>query len=274
MIQSISTSRGDYALDTNACNAYTNAELTIHLKLGFRRINPANGATHGTFPDSDGKPRAIVRWGDNAWNRWTQCFARSAEAYWSRRFWLVNTFSILDLECDGTVYRPNVLCRLRVSANLLENFTSHQIIDVVKLGPLERSFRSSSLLFSSDDMRPRADAQDSRGRGVLNMTHVHEVGHLLGLGHVDIGKPHCPVTGDTNAVACYGVQDTDKNSVMGAGAYVRSEHAMPWRRAMVLLTAMGNADTLTDWPPVRIQVFPRTVEEAVANKMITARPVR
>jgi hypothetical protein len=33
------TSFGDYILDTTNCNAYTNVELTIGLRVGFRRIN-------------------------------------------------------------------------------------------------------------------------------------------------------------------------------------------------------------------------------------------
>ena len=63
MKQSVSTSRGDYILDTDKCDPYTNAELTIHLKLGFRAANPEGGALRGTHNDADGKSRATVRWG-------------------------------------------------------------------------------------------------------------------------------------------------------------------------------------------------------------------
>lgn len=82
---------------------------------------------------------------------------------------------------------------------------------------------------------------DQHGAPIMQAAHVHEIGHLLGLGHVDIGKPHCPVSGDTNARACYGVADVDKNSVMGGGIRLRDEHAMPWRRAIIQLTGVGSA---------------------------------
>ena len=54
----------------------------------------------------------------------------------------------------------------------------------------------------------------------------------MGLGHVDIGKAHCPATSNTNAQKCYGVTDADKNAVMGQGMQLRGVHATPWFNAL------------------------------------------
>ena len=41
----------DAELNETVCNAYTNADLTLTLKLGFRQINPAAGAAAGAYHD-------------------------------------------------------------------------------------------------------------------------------------------------------------------------------------------------------------------------------
>jgi hypothetical protein len=115
MKQSTSTSRGDYILDTDKCDPYTNAELTIHLKLGFRAINPEGGALRGTHKDGDGQPRATLPWGAQNWQRWLQNFVRTAEHYWSGRFWLVNNFPVLEIQSGAKTYRPNEECKLKIT---------------------------------------------------------------------------------------------------------------------------------------------------------------
>jgi hypothetical protein len=97
---------------------------------------------------------------------------------------------------------------------------------------------------------------------------------LLGLGHVDIGKPHCPPGGNTNISACYGVADIDKQSVMGDGMQLRVEHANPWRRAIVQVSGKGSVTGATDWQAKLIHHYPRTLAEVAANKAIIVRPKR
>jgi hypothetical protein len=55
---STDTNWGEYALNTDCCDPYTNAELTITLRLAFRQINPSNGALTGLHHDGVNQPAA------------------------------------------------------------------------------------------------------------------------------------------------------------------------------------------------------------------------
>jgi hypothetical protein len=156
--------------------------------------------------------------------------------------------------------------------------------DVIGIGGSDYTVRSivsgregqlaSSVLYSNRDMNPVVKDFASDGRGILQSTHYHEVGHLLGLSHVDVGKPHCPSGSNLNARPCYGIADVTKNSVMGGGIRLTNEHALPWRRAITQLTGCGNLSASSDWAPARLKIFPRTIAEANAGRTITTRPVR
>jgi len=96
MKKTITTASWDATLDTTSCNRYSNADLTITVRIGFKQINPPNGALAGTYHDY-GDPNAplrkIVKWGPGAWLHWRTQFVKSAASYWNGRFWLLNNFS-------------------------------------------------------------------------------------------------------------------------------------------------------------------------------------
>ena len=129
----------------------------------------------------------------------------------------------------------------------------------------------------------------------MQRAHVHEVGHLLGLNHVDVGQPHCPASGDTNASACYGIADNDMQSVMGSGMQLRLEHAYPWRESLryfaleEIATAISSpiafalsggslslpvASLVSVWPAKRRRHYPRTEAEVRAGEEVTGRRAR
>lgn len=267
MKKSVSTSQWEAELDTGMCSRTTNAELTIKLRLGFRQINPANGAAEGTYHDygdATDTARKIIKWTPEAWNQWTMDLVASAQKYWHGRFWLLNTFPLYEFEEGGRKFRPNIWCRCRISAvhidpNVYGPWDVHHMIDVVRLHRSENWFGSHSTLYDSRDTRAVEKARDSRGRAIMQRAHVHEVGHLLGLGHVDEGKAHCPAGGNTNAAACYGVADPDRRSVMGSGMVLTTASAMPWRRAMVKITGRGNEASADDWKAATTRLYPRAL---------------
>ena len=114
MKQRLSTAEWTAELNTDVCDEYNNAELTLELRLGFRQINPAGNAASGTYHDY-GDPtepnRRIIRWTPGSWATWTENLVTSAREYWHGHFWLVNNFPVHEYDIRGTRYRPNIWCR-------------------------------------------------------------------------------------------------------------------------------------------------------------------
>ncbi|VAW79395.1 hypothetical protein MNBD_GAMMA15-1258 [hydrothermal vent metagenome] len=277
MKKRITTSSWDAVLNTDVCDEYNNADLTLTLKMGFKQINPSGGAASGTYHDY-GSPsktaRKIIRWTPTEWAKWKSHFVRSAKKFWHGKFWLINNFSEFEFERGGVKYLPNVWCKFNLIGGDASAGTYHHVIEVVRLHRSETWFGSHSRLYDSLDTRLTRKGTNSKGNAIMQRAHVHEVGHLLGLGHVDIGKPHCPSTGNTNSAPCYGVADTDKLSVMGQGMQLRAQHANPWRRAMKKITGKGNIGSQLDWSPRKTRHYPRTKAEVAANQHVTSRPKR
>jgi hypothetical protein len=93
-----------------------------------------------------------------------------------------------------------------------------------------QSFRSHMLLYDNNDLRVK---QLTRGSNFF--THVHEIGHLIGLEHPGTGLPGCTTGGEH---ACYASADGDVHGIMGKGSAVRKEYAAPWTRAASILTGV------------------------------------
>lgn len=235
MKKTINFARFSAELNTDTCDALNNAELTLTLRLGFRQINPPGTAATGTYNDygdATAPARRIARWTPATWTAWMTELTASAQQFWNGKFWLMNDAGSFTYPVGTTTYVPNIYCKIKIIAVDGGGAGSHHTIDVVRLAPGEAWFGSHARLYDSRDINSYRAETSSAGRPIMQRAHVHEVGHLLGLGHVDIGQPHCPASGDTNLSACYGVSDDSKNSVMGAGMTLHPEHAQPWREAI------------------------------------------
>jgi len=285
--------RYDALLNTDVCDARNNAELTLTLRLGFRQINPGGTAAEGTYHDygdATAPTRKIIRWTPSAWASWKHNFVRSAQAFWNGKFWLINHLGYFGYRAGRQIFLPNIWCRFVLQGSDANIGSHHHTIDVVRLHPSENWFGSHSTLYDSLDTNSVRKGTDSHGQPIMQRAHVHEVGHLLGLGHVAIGQPGCPANGNTNASACYGTNDHDQYSVMGEGMQLRPEHAQPWIDAMRQFVATEPpstvytipAPTITQLPQRMLDMvfpftavmrrhYPRTPAELEARQMITSR---
>ena len=293
MKKTLNLAKFDATLNTDVCDGRNNAELTLKLKMGFRQVNPAGGAASGNYNDygsATGTSRKIVKWTPVEWSVWKTNFVRSAERYWHGKFWLSNNLGYFGYLVGKQIYLPNIWCRFELVGSEASAGFHHQVIDVVRLDPTENWFGSHSTLYDSLDTRSVQKGTDAAGNPIMQQAHVHEVGHLLGLGHVDEGKGHCPVAGNTNAGACYGIADVDKNSVMGQGMQLRLEHARPWMSAMNEFVKVEPAskvytippatlmqmprralDRVVPFPPAMHRIYPRTPAELEAGTIIKSR---
>jgi hypothetical protein len=185
-----------------------------------------------------------VKWTSSEWTQWKAYFISSARRFWDQKFWLSNNFGYFGYVAEKKAYYPNFFCRLELVGSDSSIGTHHHVIDVVRLDKSETWFGSHSKLYDSLDTNSAQKDTDSKGNAIMQRAHVHEVGHLLGLDHVDVGKAHCPATGDTNASQCYGIADVDKYSVMGSGMRLDAIHASPWIQAAEAFIAQETAKEL------------------------------
>ena len=86
--------------------------------------------------------------------------------------------------------------------------------------------------------------------------YLHEIGHMLGLEHIDSGKSHCPEGSNPNLGPCYGKAPVDQRTVMGGGMGLIPFFALPWQKAMIKLTGLGTQRYSGDWEPRMTRILP------------------
>ena len=222
-----------------------NCGLNLYLKVFLRKIDPANGAAAGTAPDWDttntpGSPaRQIARWGTGEFETWKARYQRECQSFWDNRFWLCppTTYSSLDFLENRRTLRPNVRCGLHLTLVSSSSAADHTI-DVVRLADTETFFRSDSAHYDNRDI----DASATNA-GFQQRAHVHEVGHLLGLGHSNEGNANCV----NNNSVCYAT-----DNVMGGGESLNPSNARPWQNAMQAVTGI----TSSQWRVSLAEVLP------------------
>ncbi len=259
-------------LDTDICAPNSNAELTLTLRLGLRQQNPQNkapGQNYGTVYDGNqpGQPvRAIVDWKPAEWAAFKQALVRQVESVWSKKFWLINGKSWFQFNSGAAAYVPNVYCKLKLVAEDAGAGAHHAIIHVVRLRDDSPGFRSNTRNFDNRDVQSLATRLNAKGQPIVRqVTAVHEIGHLLGLDHINYGTPSCPFGSNMGAPDCYGVTTSEMHNIMGAGMQLRAADAYGWHRTLWTMIQgetkiAGHASVhMNDWTPSLRHNPPRKV---------------
>jgi len=222
-------------------DATTNAYLTIFIRIFFDKIDPAGPTgTHADADDTAASPsqRPIQRWRVGEFERYVRNLTTSAQRFWDGQFWLKtpNSYDGLNFEARGRgTYRGNIYCKFDLQAAARAG-DAHYTIAVVRARD-GANFRSNAVLYSQNDIRSEHMIPHST---VKFWTHFHEVGHLIGLGHVGTGGA-TNVRND-NSPTAYGVTAQEMQDVMGRGHARHDWHATPWREAAAAFTGVRAAD--------------------------------
>lgn len=231
-------------------NTTTNADLTIYIRIYFSKIQPA-GATgvYGDADDTQATPskRKIQKWGPGEFEHYTRKLVAGAQRFWNGVFWLKTprSYNGLNYPDARPTHRCNLYCQFTLEQAARE-IDSHYTIAVVRAQDGE-NFRSHSRLYSQNDIKSERLIPRSTTKF---WTHFHEVGHLLGLGHVGTGSK-TNVHND-NSPAAYGVTMQEMQDVMGKGSVRHNWHAGPWQQAAEALTGVK----ALDWKVFQHRVFP------------------
>ena len=234
-------------------DATTNAYLTIFIRVHFDKIDPAGATgTYGDTDDSAAHPskRPIQKWKPGEFERFVRNLTSGAQSFWDGQFWLKTpqTYDGLDyVSPHGKNYRCNIYCKLDLKASSAAD--AHYTISVVRAQD-GVNFRSNAVLYSQNDIKSEHMIPHST---VKFWTHFHEVGHLIGLGHVGTGG----VTNvhNDNSPTAYGVTAREMNDVMGRGHAKHDWHATPWQEAAEAFTGVKS----TDWKVFQRHIAPTLI---------------
>jgi hypothetical protein len=235
----------DAEINDLVCNQTTNADLTLYVRIYFQQINPT--ATSNTYNDSDGTAVPIRNWQAAEWANWKRRFLTDCQRKWHGKFWLQTptTYNGLNWPLPNATHRCNLYCRFEITEQSTAN-GAHAVIPVVRVNG-NHFFRSHMLLYSDRDLNA-----ERLTRGSLFYTHIHEIGHLIGLDHPGTGLPGCT---DGSESVCYAAADGTDQGVMGRGSRIYSRHAAPWQKAGALLTSTRESD----WTVSMTRAYPRRI---------------
>jgi len=250
-----------------------NWTLRLTLRIFYQRMTPQQVTTKmmagwGGAPlavatalvrDANKTPSLIKDWSVAEWAYFINT-ARTHASYWDSKFWLIppNEVTYFDVfDPRGARTRPNVICEFEFLVVAAENF-AHRTISVYNLAT-HNFFRSDNATYDSDDVKIQTSNADKDQTGaIINANQwavTHEVGHALGLPHINVLRSHpdCGLAvmidkqnrdpklpriplpspnlaGGSNSTVCYGPGSTADaiNNIMGQGMRFTSDDAKPW----------------------------------------------
>ena len=207
-------------------NPQQHAWLTISINYGLDFVDSRNPSGLVYLKDgkyvvkNEGNEFPVKDWNESAKNEFVKKF-EEGEKFWNYKFMLrtPSNYDGLDFthwtnRSDSWVCRPNVLCLFRLKKDAQPN---HQWIKVVRVN--DKKFRSDNATYDEDD--------------VNEITLFHELGHALGLEHIQalLGNKKCLDDKFRNDSMCYDeLPGVTHPNVMGRGKSLTFVNAEPWRQ--------------------------------------------
>ena len=226
--------------------------LTLKLRIFLRQMNPPPGQDTSQAYDSDGNSATVQRWGAQEFEDFRNQFRRQCYTAWNNAFVLIPPANYNGF-VDPSGVRRSVRCFLEIDFRDRGGDGIHTI-ETWRIAKYGGHLRANSSLLSTWDLTPATQSTDflkpiefHQQNGKMRVTggnpgghtytwqqHAfpHEVGHLLGLGHITDSSKACKKSGP-NSKGCYGLYLEDSINIMGGGDALDVRNAEPWKKRVV-----------------------------------------